>query len=197
MLKPNIRGFPKAQLRFSLFGWRLRNKPQSIILHRFPWQKSWIKKIERHPEAQPIFSRLARTHLVVESTIRLEKVNPKIILGGVAAVLVATLLVTAQLKPAVDQDTISTSQSQAPQVANGVKSLCPVSDSDYSGKISDWLSKRNIEPVEISNETQVEIGGVRSSVLSISCQLSQKRVRLTEVKQKGTWQIKETAQLEN
>jgi hypothetical protein len=73
--------------------------------------------MERHPEAQPIFSRLGRAHLVVESTNRLEKINPKIMLGGVAAVLVATLLVTAQLKPAVDQDTISTSQSQAPQVA--------------------------------------------------------------------------------
>ena len=153
--------------------------------------------MERHPEAQPIFSRLGRAHLVVESTDRLEKINPRIMLGGVAAVLVATLLVTAQLKPTVDQDTISTSQSLVPQVASDVRSLCPVSDSDYSGKISDWLSKRNIEPVEISQEAQVEIGGIRSRVLLVRCQLSQKRVRLTEVKQKGTWQIKETAQLEN
>ena len=195
MLKPNIRGYPKAQLRFSLLGWRLMSNPQSIILHRFPWKKSWVKQMEIHPEAQAIFSRLGRTHIVVESKNKSERFNPKIMFGALLAVSLTVLLITAQLKPALDQETASTSQAQTPQLAKGAKSTCPVSDSDYSGKISDWLSKRNIAPVEISQESQIEIGGIRSTVLLIGCQVSQKRVRLTEVKQEGTWQIKETAQL--
>lgn len=117
--------------------------------------------------------------------------------GAVLAVILTALLITAQQKPALDQETASTRQAQTPQLANVAKGVCPVSDSDYSGKISDWLSKRNIAPVEISQESQIEIGGIRSSVLLIGCQLSQQRVRLTEVKQEGTWQIKETAQLDN
>ena len=153
--------------------------------------------MERHPEAQAVFSRLGRAHIVVESKNKSEKFDPKIMFGAVLAVVVTALLITAQLKPALDQETASTRQAQTPQLAKGPKNACPVSDSDYSGKISDWLSKRNIAPVEISQESQIEIGGIRSSVLLIGCRLSQQRVRLTEVRQKGTWQIKETAQLDN
>ncbi|MSZ10176.1 MAG: hypothetical protein F2624_00460 [Actinobacteria bacterium] len=197
MLKPNIRGYPKAQLRFSLLGWRLKSNPQCMILHRFPWDKSWIKQMERNPEAQAIFSRLGRTHVVVELKNKSERFNPKIMLGAVLSVVFTALLITAQLEPALVREVASTRQAQTSQLAKGAKSACPVSDSDYSGKISDWLSKRNIAPVKISQESQIEIGGIRSSVLLIGCQLIQQRVRLTEVKQEGTWKIKETAQLAN
>jgi hypothetical protein len=68
---------------------------------------------------------------------------------------------------------------------------------DYSDKINDWLGNRDISPIGISQESQLQIGGVRSTVVSISCQANQTRLRITEVLQKGSWEIKETAQLDN
>lgn len=180
-------------MRFSLIGWRLRHKPKSMILHRFPWQKSWVKQLEIHPAAHLVFSRLGRTYLVVESEVRTTKVIK--LVGLILSIVFAALALSDRFIPAVDRGSTSTQKISAIQPSNGPMRICPVTQSDYLGRISDWLSMRDIEPVEISQETQVEIGGIRSSTLLISCQTSQMRVRLKEVKQQGAWQIKETAQL--
>lgn len=197
MFKPNIRGYPKAQLRFTLFGWNLRDKPESIILHRFPWRRSWIKQLGRHPEAQPVLSRLGRTHLVVDFKNWPTRTIPKLIFIALALFTILLLAVFSQAGPGSKQDRLSNSKPEAVAPINSATSACPVTSKDYSDKIRDWLGDRDVSPIDFSQESQIQIGGVRSTVVLISCQSSQKRFRVTEVKQRDTWEFKETAQLDN
>jgi hypothetical protein len=197
MFKPNIRGFPKAQLSFTLFGWRLREKPGSMILHRFPWRGSWVKQLGRNPEGQPVLSRSGRTHLVVEVKERPERTIPKFLFIAIALSTLSAIFLIAQAEPESKQERLSISKPKENVSFDAAPSKCPVADKDYFDKISDWLSNRDISPIDVSQETQLQIGGVRSTVVLISCQASETRLRITEVKQKGAWKIKETAQLDD
>jgi len=197
MFKPNIRGFPKAQLRLSLLGWRLREKPETMILHRFPWRCSWVKQLGGHPEGQPVLSRSGVTHLVVEFKERPARTIPKFLLIAMALFTLLALLLIVQAEPESKQERLSSSRPKDNVPINTAPSTCPVGESEYSDKISDWLGNRDISPIGISQESQLQIGGVRSTVVSISCQANQTRLRITEVLQKGSWEIKETAQLDN
>jgi hypothetical protein len=196
MFKPNIRGFSKAQLRFTLFGWRLREKPESMILHRFPWRRSWLKQLERYPEAQPALSRLGRTHLVVELKERPIRTIPKYLVIAVALLVILFISSIGQAESPSNQDRLTISRPEPDAPINIASNKCPMADNDYVEVIADWLGNRDISPISISQESQLQIGGVRSTVVLVSCQSNQKRYRITEVMQKGTWEI-ETAQLAN
>ena len=197
MFKPNIRGYPKAQLRFTLFGWRLGENPESMILHRFPWRQSWVKHVLSQPDAQPVLSRLGKTHLVVELKERPARTIPKYLFIAVAVFTISVLAVIAKAEPASNQDRSSNTSPEPVVPSKSTSKECPVAEKDYDEVIGDWLGNRDVSPINVFRESQLQIGGVRSTVVLISCQSNQARYRITEVRQRDTWEMKETAQLDN
>lgn len=135
--------------------------------------------------------------MVVEFKERPVRTIPKFLFTAMALFTLLALLLIAQAEPESKQERLSSSRPKDNVPKNTAPSTCPVEEREYSDKISDWLGNRDISPIGISQESQLQIGGVRSTVVSISCLASETRLRITEVKQKGAWKIKETAQLDD
>jgi hypothetical protein len=185
-------------MRLTFSGWRLRSKPEVLILHRFFWKKTWLNQLDQHPAAKPVLSRIGRTHLVIESNPPTRKVSIKIVSGAALLILISmSLFVIAQnsliRKPSA---TAFTPQPVSSAVSNS-ESSCPKNTNSYSEKLADWYSGGDVYPLNIQKDAQHELGGVRSTNLLLTCQGSQRKFRITEVIQSGVWKIKETAQLDD
>lgn len=213
MLKPNIRGYPKSELEFSLSGWRLKTQPGLFILHRYPWRLSWVRQVHAFADSKPLLSRSGRAHVLIQAPSKQEgklRNQKRLPLALLLAAILAAVLIAAfanhatpanHSTPKESSSNVLGLEQQKPSSASSLSAdateKCPETLNEFSDLITIWQRGGNASPTQIQLETQIQIGGVRSSTILLTCKSKTYALRVTEAFSNGQWLLKQTARLNN
>lgn len=207
MFKPNIRGYPKSELEFSLSGWRLKTQTGGIIIHRYPWRQSWVRQVHAIADSKPLLSRSGRAHVLIqvpsnqEGKMRDQKRLPRALLIAsiFAGVLFAAITNLSHPKESSSKVLAHELQrlSSTSSLSTNATEKCPETSNEFSDLITTWQRGENASPSQILLGTQNQIGGVRSSTILLTCKSKTYALRITEAFSNGQWLLKQTARLKN
>lgn len=200
MLKPNIRGVPRAALRYRLHGWKSAQTGVRID-YRIPWRRNWVEVVASTGGKHPVLSRSGVVYLVTSPSpktdvgngigIKTRWIFTALLGAGLGIALVSLLPVQSEL-------TSQSEQTAAPApIADRVQS-CNASLINPRTQIEHWLqtgvvrNDLNFEEVNKQN-----FGGIENRMVKISCegQSSSFKIQLTLREKK--WQLKNFTRLEN
>jgi hypothetical protein len=212
MFRPNIRGYNRSKIGFTLRGWIFAGEIKTLFLHRWPWRKNWLHELNTNQDLEVSFSRSGAAHLHRIRKLELTKGGfgfsrfYKIAAGSIISLCLAIPLYLWQLSSNPnysDEDTV-TSQSaiqretepQALVGAKPTKSVCPKSEDSYP-VLEKWVLGERDPLVQITKFVQFEIGGVRSSHVELRCGESVFEFELLEALTAEGWRLRKSTQLEN
>ena len=197
MFKPNIRGYPRASLRPGLSGWLSVGNPGQVFKYRFPWRRSWIHLLLADPQAQPLLARSGYVHVRIQTSIRVRggSVSQRPITVFLTSSIVA--LAALLLWPSQDQG-ISKTSTKDPQANASVSetTTCQQALEKPKQVIADWISGQT-SLIRVQEKDEIILGGVRSNILTLTCDDLYAEYRVTFVRVKDIWQLKNLVQLEN
>ena len=200
MFKPNIRGHPRSDLRFSARGWISISNQELVILHRVPWRRSWLHQLDMHEDPILLVSRDRRVHLQIKRTATSKIPSaPKLLAAGskplmlIMAFVAATLAVFFGFGSAFQVQ--ETNPVSLPKVESGSRVLsCADIFSNFADIIQKWNSQVPLPPTksafEISRVNRSQLGGVRSSLIDLNCDGEINQYRLSEVRQASGWKFR-------
>lgn len=199
VFKPNIRGYPRGGFKFGLRGWHIGGPSEGVLLYRFPFRKNWIRRLQTSSHLQVVMSRSGHAYLIQtqvqlkESQKSLNPLSPKGILVGsmVLAVMAIALLSLGGLSSGAE---IRTNTAENGLIDDDVCDSLPANAYQLA---TQWISGKPKPGVAFEESNPMEIGGVRSSTILISCHQDEMRFLASWVKFDGDWQLKKMAQLEN
>lgn len=206
-MKPNIRGFPRSHMSPGLFGWTAGVSGQNhslIVEYRLPLRKNWLIRMTKDPRVTIIRSRSGFIHIVrpqrnrsKSNSIQANRFKPLMAAVAGLAVVIVILLVGSfsQIAPLQNDSQIKDSQLAIRGLESPAQCLDSevVSTSNVQNALSGLPSKLKL----LEKSASVELGGYRSSSVTVECQSQRFRLKITEAKVKSTWLLKKTARLEN
>lgn len=201
MLRPNIRGIPRRDLRFRFFGWHDINSGR-MIQHRWPWRDSWILRLENEPNWVPVLSRSGSVFLATkEKEVNLDQIaaqparmkSPRVLgalvlLLFVPGTILAVWLSGAPARPVSDPEKnfVSTKPVSCESILAGPEK-----------HVESWLSGKEDSRLEILELQKQQIGGLQSRVIRVNCGSLSAILQLTLFLEEENWTLKKFARLKN
>ena len=198
MLKPNIRGVAKRNLRIAVAGWR-NLQDNSLIKHRYPWRLSWVEQLAADSSLSPALARSGQVFLVrsapasqTKSVSELSRPRPKYffwfglisaigVLAGVMFVPTASAKKTALATP-----------GKLPVVA-----VCKSILINPEQEITKWLDGVGSDEIEINEIQRQELGGIQLRRINAVCDDQQVDFQITLSLKDKTWKLKKFTRLAN
>lgn len=197
MFKPNIRGYPRSSLRPGRRGWLPAGNPGQVFKYRFPWRKSWIHVLLTDPRSQPVLARSGYVHVLMKTSLSLNgnsvSRRPNLVLLGSVLVALVALLLWPMQKPGMSGPNTNVSQASAMTVETP---NCQQALDEPKKVVADWNAGQTSQ-VKVQSKDEIFFGGVRSNILTLTCDDLYAEYRVTFVRVKDIWQLKNLVQLEN
>lgn len=193
MIKPNIRGVNKRQLKFSWAGW-LNSAHNTLIQHRYPWRRNWVEQVRADASLQPLLARSGYVYLLHQATTgrpgRSRGKATRIVLFALGGVSVFLFVALPTLQ--VSDESIVTPSSAALKPTN-----CQAILNQPENTFRHWLKGGLASKFKITETQRTVIGGVQLRKVSVSCDQLKSDYKLTLALTNGEWQLKKFARLEN
>ena len=196
MLKPNIRGVAKRNLRIAVAGWR-NLQDNSLIKHRYPWRLSWIEQLAEDHSLSPALARSGQVFLVrsapapeTKAVSAVSRPRPKSIVwfGLISAlgVLAGVMFVPASAA----KKTAVAAPSKSPVIA-----VCKTILQNPVQEITKWLDGVGSDEIEINEIQRQELGGIQLRRVNAVCDDQQVDFQITLSLKDNTWQLKKFTRL--
>ncbi|CAB4615026.1 MAG: hypothetical protein F2599_00655 [Actinobacteria bacterium] len=208
MFKPNIRGYNRSKIGFTLRGWIFAGEIKILFLNRWPWRKNWLHELNTNQDLEVSFSRRGDAHLhtLFESGSLKDRDRHtktfKIGTGSLIALfLVAPLMLWQTSSEPNYQDSLQPAiqpKKEPEQLFSNepTKSGCPKVEDTYP-VLEDWVLGKKGPLVQITRSAQIEVGGIRSSHAEFRCGNSVFDFELLEALTPQGWRLRKSTQLEN
>lgn len=217
MFKPNIRGFPKSRLRLGLAGWRVQGEPDVRLDFRLPWVQSWPIRLAKAQNVEILFSRSGKAHLLRKSLgetahqdgfeakiSHLEKTPKKVMIASAVCAIaaVAGLVIGGQTETSDTPENLASLRLNTfPQANDRIINqepplTCRKIFESPSGLIESWLAGGKDSRLVFSEGMLIQLGGVRSRLVTVKCSSSIAEFRVTESKTGSEWKMRDVGKLQ-
>jgi hypothetical protein len=178
-------------MRLGFGGWHVTGETSEVIRFRYPWRTNWVRKLHASDSARVVLSRAGIAHIVLgvqpqSSEEKKQRYPQKPILFLAAAILGMAGFLLWPSPTAPQEVQIETVADPCAQLASQATQLT-----------TEWVKSNQVTNVEITETGVLQLGGVKSSLITIRCQNNEMTFRSTWVKDKMGWQLKKMSQLEN
>jgi hypothetical protein len=198
MLKPNIRGVAKRNLRVALAGWR-NLQDNSLIKHRYPWRLSWVEQMASDSSLSPALARSGQVFLVRSAPASQTKSVPgssqprsKYFFWFALISAIGVLAGVMFVPTAAAKKTAGTAPSKLPVVA-----VCKSFLINPEQEITKWLDGTGSNEIAIKEIQRQELGGVQLRRISATCNDQQADFQITLSLRDKTWRLKKFTRLAN
>lgn len=193
LLKPNIRGVARRNLRWRLGGWQYPdgNGREWLIEFNLPWRRNWTQRYH-----QALLRARSGDIYVVRSLESDKPIHrpPKKMLYFVATLTTLVITALVPLQFAVD------GKQQAKKIphpgAASPKNICASFLETPNEFITTWLAKQPSEITFVAKH-ELELGGVRNLKVKATCAGLETSWAVQLFKSGDTWKLNKTSRLEN
>lgn len=178
-------------------GWLSAGNPGQFFKYRFPWRRSWVRFLLTDPQAKPMLARSGYVHVLLTTSSTLSGNSASRRLNVVFLVSVIIAIAAFFLLPSQNSG-ISSPSSNAFHANGSVNptASCRQVLNNPKQVVADWILGQT-SPVKVEAKEEILLGGVRSNILTLTCEDLSAEFRVSFVRVKDIWQLKNLVQLEN
>lgn len=197
MLKPNIRGIPRGQLRLGVGGWLHQDGSEKEMLIRFrvPWRRNWVTQLEKYPLASVRLDRGGKVRILVPKRNSRGTVRTRRFIFGVLGFITLSISFVMQIDNLTGETVNAQGSSSAIQTNSETTRTCSHELLTPDRLIQNWLANLDSSDGAVQALSELQIGGVKSIEVQLNCGQSSNKYRATLVKIGDGWKLKKSVRL--
>lgn len=197
MVKPNIRGIPRNQLRLGFRGWVWHSPEHQDHLIRFgyPWRRNWVDRIGNASDMVAKLDRGGQVRLIQPLIKGKQRPKRRHVISlfpffGLFGLITAGLFFSTEFES-------NKKHVISPNAKQSLVTTCDEYLLHPDEVFVDWLSGKKNTQVDFQVLRRIQLGGIQSIDVRFVCAANSANFRLTLARNSGSWVMKRSVRLEN